>query len=145
MRQKKGEAISMSFGMIFSIVLIIIFIAFTFYGIMKFLEFQDTVKISKFSSDLQNDIDEMWKSAQGSQKVSYSLPSKIDAVCFVDDDYQNMLFESENVIPGKKINHLDTAKMTEREEQLCVYNLDGKVSMVIEKEYGDALVTISRE
>lgn len=142
---KKRGAMEMSFGMIFSIVLIIIFIAATFYAITKFLQLQETIKISKFGSDLQSDIDKMWKGSQGSQEVEYSLPSKIKAVCFVEDEFQNLIFQSEKIISGKQINHIDTANMTSTEEQYCIENIKDKVKMVIKKDYGEALVTIMRQ
>ncbi len=141
---KKG-AMELSFGMIFSIVLIIIFIAIAIYAIIKFLELQDSIKISKFESDLQSDIDKMWKGSQGSQEVEYTLPSKIDAVCFTDDEYQNLIFQSEKIIGGKEIEHIDTANMTSVEEQYCINNIKGKIGMVIKKDYGEALVIITRQ
>jgi len=143
-KNRKG-AMEMSFGMIFSIILIIFFIAIAIYAIIKFLDFQDSIRISKFGSDLQSDIDKMWKGSQGSQEVEYSLPSKIDAACFIDDEYQNLIFQSDKIIGGKKIEHLDTANMTMVEEQYCINNIKGKVEMVIKKDYGEALVTITRK
>ncbi len=144
-RINKRGAMELSFGMIFSIILIIFFIAITIYAIIKFLDFQNSIKISKFGSDLQSDIDKMWKGSQGSQEVKYSLPTKIESVCFVDDDYQNLIFQSAKIIIGRKIEHIDTANMTSTEEQYCIDNIKGKVEMVIKKDYGEALVTIMRK
>jgi hypothetical protein len=135
----------MSFGMIFSIILIIVFLAFAIYAIIKFLELQESIKITQFESNLQSDIDKMWRSSQGSQKLEYSLPKKITAVCFIDDEFQNMIFNSEKIIPGKKINNIDIAKTIGAEEQLCVPNVKEKVSLIIKKDYGEALVTIAKQ
>ena len=63
---------NISFGMIFSILLIVFFIAFAFYGIKKFLGFQDTIKIEKFLDDLQSDVDRVWRGSQASQEKNRS-------------------------------------------------------------------------
>src|SRR3989344_9488004 len=86
--RKRGQ-MKLSFGMIFSIFLIIIFLGFAFYVIPKFLGFQDSLKVGTFIKDFQDDIDKMWKSAQGSQKVEYLLPKEIIRVCF---DEKNRLY-----------------------------------------------------
>ncbi len=135
----------LSFGMIFSIILIIIFIAFSFYGIKKFLEFQDTVKIEQFVNGLQSDVNKMWQSSGGgSTKVDYLLPLKIQDVCFKDDDYENLIFHSDKFAGGGKIEHINISKITE-DGDFCVENIKGKVKIIIEKNYGDSLVTITRE
>jgi len=143
MGDKTGQ-MKLSFGMIFSIILIIIFIAFAFYGIKNFLELQDSVKTAQFMNGLQADVDKMWQSSGGSQKVEYLLPSKIDAVCFENDEYENFRFRSDKFVGGGKIEHINITKITE-EGDFCVDNINGKVKMIIEKSYGDALVMIVKE
>ena len=140
---KRGQ-FEMSFGMIFSIILIIIFIAFAFYAIIKFLDLQDTIKISQFENNLQSDINKVWQSPEGSQNVEYLLPTKITSVCFQNDSFQNLIFNSNNIIPGTNINNIDIIKIIGTNKQLCITNVDGKVDMVIKKDYGDALVTITK-
>ena len=80
---KRGQ-LNLSFGMIFSIILIIIFIIFAFYAIQKFLSWQNSAQIGKFKNDLQSDIDRIWQSSKGSQEKEYFLPTKIKYVCFAD-------------------------------------------------------------
>lgn len=140
---KKGQ-MKLSFGMIFSIILIILFIAFAFYGITKFLSFQDTVKTEQFVSNLQLDIDKMWQSSGGSVEAEYLLPTKIEAVCFQDDEYENLVFRSGEFVGGKMMTHLNITKMTGGKE-LCFDTVRGKISFVIEKDYGDALVILSKQ
>ena len=137
----RGE-LNLSFGMIFSIILIIAFIVFSFYAIKKFLDFQDTINIEKFKDDLQSDIDNLLRSSDGSQEVKYNLPEKIDAVCFKEDDYENLYFESERIFVGKKINHLDIIATLDGEDSACFDNINGKVKMILKKDFGDVLVTI---
>ncbi len=141
---KRGQ-MKLSFGMIFSIILIVIFIAFAFYAIKTFLGIQDEMKIGQFVNGLQSDVDKMWKGSQGSQEVEYLLPSKIESVCFKDDEYENLIFRSDDFIGGKEIKHINITKITEAENPFCIENVKGKVKMIIKKDYGEALVEIIRE
>jgi len=147
-RGSKKGALEISFGMIFSIFLIIIFIAAAFYAIRMFLSTQDDIKIGIFVNDLKKDVDAMWKGSSESQKVEYSLPSKVQEVCFVNNPEnspnQNLIFTSSQIIPGKKIDNLDIAKITESENPYCIANINGKVKMTIVKDYGEILVRIER-
>ena len=65
---KKRGFMEISFGMIFSIILIIVFLAFAFFGIKKLLEVQESAMISQFEKNLQDNIDTMWKGPQGQRK-----------------------------------------------------------------------------
>ena len=164
----------LSFGMIFSIMLIIIFITFSFFAIKKFIDIGDTAQIAKFSSTLQNDIDKAWKGSQSSQEREYYLPSKIKLLCFANfsensggqyaigqynELYNELRFNfygSENFffypigsaqgLNSKEIKHIDLIKTTEDGalNPSCIENIDGKIKIIIEKTYGDALVTIKK-
>ena len=146
MNAKRGQrgAIELSFGTIFSIILIITFIAFGIYGITKFLDLQKTIQVEKFLRDFQSDIDKMWKSSQGSQTVSYALPTNIASICFREDEFENLQFTSNNIIRGKMILHIDITKTIGDEDSLCLQNTGGKVSMTLAKNFGDVLVTVTR-
>ena len=134
----------LSFGMIFSIILIIFFIVFAFYAIQKFLGISDEVKMGKFKDNLQSDVEKMWKSSQGSQEVEYNLPSKINKVCFKNNEYENLVFESDDFVQGYNMNHIDIEKITENENPFCIENVNGKVKMTIKKNFEDVLVRIER-
>lgn len=142
-KNRRGQ-LEISFGMIFSIILIIVFLAFAFYAITKFIQMQQDVQIQKFSQDFQDDVDNMWKSMEGSQSLTYSLPTKVISVCFVDDEFQNMEFTSNEIISGKKITNLDIAKITSVENPYCIPNVKGKVTLVLVKDYGETLVRVTR-
>ncbi len=141
---KKSGQLHLSFGMIFSVILIIVFLSFGFYAITKFIDFQRTIQIEKFLSDFQNDVNKMWKGVQGSQEVTYSLPTKITSVCFEDDDFQNLAFTSKEIIKGDKIENIYIEKITENENPYCIQNTKGKISLTIVKDYGETLVRITR-
>jgi len=129
----------LSFGMIFSIILIIFFLAFAFYGIRSLLKTQKEAEIQKFMNDFQNDVTQLWKETQGSKEVEYSLPGSIEAVCFTDNEYENLFFEPDEHA-GKKIEYIDIGE----EDPYCVENENGKVNMILKKAYGTYLVEISR-
>jgi hypothetical protein len=139
---KRGQ-IKLSFGMIFSIILIVIFIAFAFYAIQKFLDMQRTVQIEQFLNKLQLDIDKVWQSSQVSQEEEYFLPSKIEEVCFEDGE-RNLIFRSSNFIEGRNIKHIDIEKITENDNPFCVKNTNRKLKITLKKDYGEALVTITK-
>ena len=166
MKNKKGQ-MKLSFGMIFSIILIIIFIAFAFWGITKFLDYQKKIQINQFNNYFQQDIDKMWGGSIGSEEKAYNLPKKIDYVCFTDfsksssgpntelyREFQlyshggesNMFFSpisSASGFESTKINHIDTGKITEQENPYCIIN-KGQIKFNIKIDIGDTLVTIMR-
>ena len=163
---ERGQ-MKLSFGMIFSIILIVIFIAFAFYAIQKFLDIQNSVQVGKFTEDFQNEIDKIWKGSQGLQKKEYFLPEKITHVCFTDyssngrgfnrsfyDELELVYYENENLffypvgsaqgLDAKEMKHIDLEKTTNSENPLCAENINGKVSFTIKKDFGEALVTITK-
>ena len=167
-RLRKKAQLNLSFGMIFSIILIVVFLAFAFWAIKWFLGFSDCVQGGDFIDAIQNDVDRIWRGQQGiwSPSEGYILPSKIEAVCFVDffsefrggneefyDDVMQLSGGNENMIfypagsscvDSVKINNIDLEKITENENPYCVENKNGKLKLTISKNYGENLVTITR-
>ena len=164
---RKRAQMNLSFGMIFSIILIFIFIAFAFYAIQKFLVIGKTAQIARFAEQLESDIDKIWKGSQGSQKEEYFLPSKIEYVCFADynsnkaginqnfyDELSLVYSYGENLffypvgssegLSSKEVKHIDLKKITEEENPYCIKNTEGKIKFTIKKDFGEALVTIIR-
>ena len=143
--EKKGQ-MKLSFGMIFSIILIIVFVVFAFYAIKMFLRTQDNVKIGKFFDDFQRDVDSMWSASKGSDRFTYYLPSKIEKVCFLDDEYENIILRPRDDlrdIGGIIIKHIDTSNI-DLGREFCIDNVDGKVKIILKKDYGEDLVRIDR-
>ena len=158
----------LSFGMIFSIILIIIFISFAFYAIQKFIGIQKSIQVGQFMDNLQDDVDNIWKgSGSISKSDGYILPKKIEYACFVDyssdekgtnrEFYQKLkqvYFGDENLIfypvgsgdglDSKEIKHIDIARITQDENPFCIENVDGKIRLTIERDYKDELVVIER-
>jgi len=165
LNSKRSQTI-LSFGMIFSIILIVIFITFAFYAISKFLSIQKSVEIGKFTNDFQSDVDKIWKGSQGSQAMEYNLPISIEKVCFIDYSSENsgtnvkiynelrqLHYENENMffyplgsgegLDAKEIKNIDLARITGGENPFCVENMKGKVRLTIKKNFGESLVTIT--
>ena len=156
----------MSFGMIFSIILIIIFIAVAFYAISKFLDYQKRIQVGQFVTYFQEDVDKMWSGSQGSVEKTYILPSKVEYLCFTDfsktssgpgvsfySDFQlfssgeesNMFFQPMDAAAGfgaVRINHIDIGKITDQENPYCILTEKGKVKVGIKIGLGETLVTI---
>jgi hypothetical protein len=164
--EKKGD-FSISFGMIFSIILIIIFIIFAFWAIQKFLGIQNSAEAGKFVGDLQADIDKIWKGSEGSQQQEYFIPSKVKYVCFADyisdargknlnffkdlnpafNGEENLFFfpiGSANGLDSVTLKHIDLGNTTAVDNPLCFDNIKGKVHLTIKKSFGEALVRIVR-
>ena len=78
---KKGQ-LELSFGMIFSIIIIIATIAVAVYFIFQFLSTSKCTNIVMTKSDLQSQIDNVWKSSQAQQIYTLSFPTNIKSICF---------------------------------------------------------------
>ncbi|MEM3091137.1 MAG: hypothetical protein QXX55_01875 [Candidatus Pacearchaeota archaeon] len=159
---KRGQ-LQISFGMIFSVILIIIFLVFGFYAIKTFFNVGTSASTVKFISELQNDIDRIWKSTESSEKKEYYLSSRISYVCFVDfsvpargeniEFYTNLrrgYYGEENMIfypfgssevESAKIKNIDMEYIIQTNNPYCVKN-EGKISFILSKDYGEALVKI---
>ncbi|MCR4327140.1 MAG: hypothetical protein NUV46_00995 [Nanoarchaeota archaeon] len=133
---KKGE-IKLSFGMIFSIILIIVFLGFAFFAIQKFLGLQKEVTTQKFYESLQSDVNSVWSSTEASTRVEYIVPGDIKQVCFKGSSSENVYFYTDRPKPGKHIEHLDLP-----EDSFCFPVSKGKAKFTLEKNYGENLVRV---
>ena len=162
---KNRGQIKLSFGMIFSIILIVIFLLFAFYVVQKFLNLKSSMEVGRFVEDLQNEVDKMWKSSQGSQEKEYLISSKVEQIYFIDYNsesrgksselYQklkqvyygdeNLFFYpigSGNGLDAKMIEHLDIEKITEDENPYCIESEKGKLKITISKNFNENLVKV---
>ena len=136
----------LSFGMIFSIILIIIFLIFAFYAIQKFMNFQKELKYKTFENDFQSEVNKIWKSSQGSKEVTYFLPKGVDSICFIEDPWENLIYQGEKPRDGELMEHLDIEKIVNsgNRNKFCIEGFEGNFKFLIKKNYGDALVMIAR-
>jgi len=163
---KKGQ-MQISFGMIFSIILIMVFISAVIYVIIYFLNFSERVKIEQFEEGLQESVDNIWKSVQGSKSVKLALPKEIEKVCFIDSSsnavgkdrelYNDFVFfiTNENLIyypegssqgkEGTEIKHLNISRITQKRNPYCIEGKKGDFSFIVKMDYSENLVRIEEE
>ncbi len=144
MKNNKGQ-MQIGFGVIFSVILIVVFIVFAVYGIIKFLDIQKLAQIESFKQEFQNKITDSLRSDSISQPVSYSLPKNIRQVCFANNREENMYFVPSEY-KGELLENIDIAKTVTGpgsvNRKLCIDVQSGKFSVVIKKESNENLVTI---
>ena len=73
--RRSQNTMSLPFGMIFSIILIVVFIVVAFIAIKHFLDIGDCAKVGQFYGELQKKVDDAWRSQESSFEISISLPS----------------------------------------------------------------------
>jgi hypothetical protein len=161
---KRGQQSSfgMSFGMIFSIFLIIIFVATAIIVITVFLDFSSSANVGQFMDDFQSEVTKAWRSSGTSKSFDLDLSSDITKVCFANlsapinahydvfreiryyelDGYNMFLFPASEAegFGRKEIEHLDINEITRSSNPRCFDN-PGKVT--ISKGPRDRLVTVS--
>lgn len=149
----------LSFGFIFSIILIVAIIFTGFYALGKFLDVRNCAEAGLFYDDMQKEIDRAWNSEITKNTASLSAPSEIEKVCLGDihsssnipeyDDlrtYGNLdsnvfLYPSKKACDGlsnKKIEHLEFDYLGVK----CFPLVSGRVEIRIEKESTDSLVRV---
>ena len=79
---KKAQIMGLPFQMIFSIILIAIFLYVGFTAIKAVMSTGDTMKIANFVSSFRNDLEKTMATTESTQGYKYSLPSSIKMVCF---------------------------------------------------------------
>jgi uncharacterized protein (UPF0333 family) len=170
--KNKNAQMKISFSMIFSIVLIIAFLAFGFYAINGFLDMSEDVKLGQFKNSFQKDVIELWKSQVGTMsanRIKYPIPNKIELVCLIDTSKTSGSGNYSSLYPELKetlevydsnivfypigsagetetvyIPHLNIANSTQNENPLCFEVENGKVSFALELKPGENLVTVKK-
>ncbi len=161
---KRGQ-IELSFGMIFSLIIIATTLAVAGYMIVKFMNSKDSVLCANFKEGLQNSIDDAWRSDGASKDTRKeplsSLPSAVKEICF-GNSTQNLLNIKDKVnyeemkeytFSGKNLyitprtackgEFSYTLKHVTSKGFFCAQVKNGKASILIEKENTDALVRLS--
>lgn len=159
--RRAQQTMSLPFGLIFSILLIVVFILIAFIAIRYFLDLGDCTKIGKFYDELQGKVDEAWRSQISSFEVEITLPSGIDQICFANlsaeergsneayaalsrfDVYEANTFimppEKGCKMPYKLIKHINISEMTKNKNPYCV---DVSKKLKLKKGVYDKLVLI---
>lgn len=79
----KGQ-LELSFGVIFSIIIIIATIGTATYFIMHFVDTGKCTTLELSYADLQKGIDDVWGSAVADKEVTIQIPGGITSLCFGD-------------------------------------------------------------
>ncbi len=152
----KRAQMEIGFGVIFSIILIVVFISFAIFGIIKFLDTQSNIQAEAFKKKLQDDINSAYMSVSVSNPVKYDVPRNVQKVCFIRDRlvyeggdlYENMYFVPERKYDGALLKNIDIIKILSNPEssgeEFCVSANSGKIAVTLKKSSGDTLVTITK-
>ena len=84
-KMKKAQILGLSFQMIFSIILIAVFIYVAMIGIKAFLSYGNAAKTANFVVDFRSDLENAIGAYSFSKDINYSLPSSITSLCFTPD------------------------------------------------------------
>jgi len=144
-KSKKAQNVfGLSFGVIFSILLIIFFIVVAFIAINAFLKTQKCTQIGIFIDDFEVEINKAWNSQSSSFEFQGTLPSNLDSVCFTSQEEKNLFLspKAKACIPEYNIEHLDIEKITQSQDPYCIDINKGDIDIQIEKGFNDALVGI---
>jgi len=159
---RKGQ-IQLSFGMIFSIIVIIATIAVAFYVIGKFVVFSRCVDAGSFYTDLNDEVDKAWKSPLTQDVFTGNVPKGVESVCFGNiesadkvvykNEYQGLkLYKNQKanvfIYPSTKAcgntliyYNIEHAFIS---EFFCVSIVNRELSVKINKGFDDSLVTLSK-
>ena len=157
---EKGQ-IQISFGMIFSIIIIIATVAVGFYVITYFLNLSSCTKVGLFWNSLNEEVDKAWNSDISQKVFSREIPSGITHVCF--GNFSQMVFEVDKKIfselkdyggternaylypPGKACDiAFYNLRHAKTDNFFCIPAMSGKIDVKIVKTNFDALVKLSK-
>jgi len=83
---KRGQILGMPFQMIFSIILIAVFIYVAIIGIKAFMSNADSLKTASFVNDFRAELERSMSSYENPSSLQkYSLPSSIKYLCFTSN------------------------------------------------------------
>lgn len=140
--EKRGQ-MQMSFGMIFSIFLIIVFLAAAIYAITKFISFQKELSYRQFSEDFQSQITEMWKGHQGNKILSYDLPSNAENAC-IETPSQIVIYKKAGGHFETDLEHVDIGVTMGNQNSFCINVINGNLTLGIKKLSNQPEVIIVR-
>tara|TARA_Y100000310_G_scaffold344558_1_gene457965 strand:+ start:3158 stop:3667 length:510 start_codon:yes stop_codon:yes gene_type:complete len=79
--QKRGS-IQISFGMIFSIIIIIAIVGTAIYAITSFVGIGKATEMALFHQEFQESVNDVWATSITNKIVKFGLPTGIELVCF---------------------------------------------------------------
>ena len=165
-RGKKAQQImGISFGVMFSIILIIFFMIIAFIVINSFLNTQKCAQVGLFINDFQTEINKAWNSQKSDFIFKSKLPSSLTYVCIANltqsasGEYKEIgveigvyggtesnlflyPFEKACNLERQDIKHLNIGKITSLGNPYCIMIDKGNIDIQIEKGFNEGLVSI---
>jgi hypothetical protein len=84
---RRGQ-LDISFGMLFSIIVIIATIALAFYFLRVFFQTSSCTGFELLHQEIRERVDAVWRAPQARELLTLRLPARITAVCFGTPDIQ---------------------------------------------------------
>lgn len=169
---RKG-AIEISFGMIFSIIIIVAIVGVATYAIVYFLDLGKATEMSLFHQKFQETIDDVWSASITDKVVSFTLPAGIELVCFGDlssnswdinyeDERRNLIryasnYDKQNTnrfiypiekagdFAYKKVDKIDLSELGTGTDFECFETRNREIRVRLEKDTFDSLVKVKKE
>ncbi len=158
------QILGLSFGVIFSIILIVFFIVVAGIVINSFLKVQNCARLGIFIKGFGSDIKNSWNSEYTEHEFKGNLPSSIDYVCFANltesfsGEFKEIgrelsLFEGKKAnmffypaskaceMPYHYINHLDS-DIVKTKNPNCFPVYKGEINLKIKKGLSDRFVGV---
>lgn len=166
---RKDGQMQITFGMIFSIIIIIATVSIAFYVIWKFVQTEECVSVGFFFDSLDKKVDSAYKATIVKDSFSSNLPKGITAVCFgelnnaaasnsdltklneLKSNYATLnsnanvyFYPLEQGCGGEFTYHKVSHVKTEGDKFFCVDVVNEKITINLEKGAYDSLVTLSK-
>ena len=107
---KKAQIMGMPFQMIFSLILIAVFIFAAIKGVNYFIGTSEHAKINTFIVELGSKVENAYLATGDiSQNYEFSLPSRINAVCFANPPLSKNMLSSKNITACSEFEYYLTA------------------------------------
>jgi hypothetical protein len=163
---KRGQ-FQMGFGMIFSLILIAVFIVVAFIAIRAFLDVGCSTTQGRLIQDIQNEATRIWKGAGEDTTKTFKVSGcDFTHICFYDSEEistsqeaelfardfrqykdekgeHNLFFYPRNSIklPSTAIDHIDMSAF--KENPYCFEKVNDKITIRFKKRISEVLVTLS--
>ncbi|MCS7134521.1 MAG: hypothetical protein NZ889_01535 [Candidatus Pacearchaeota archaeon] len=85
MQNKKAQLMGMPFQLVFSLLLVVAVIVFSFFAIRMFLQRAEQAKFGSTFIEIQRKIEEAWSRAgESNETFVVSAPKEVEAICFLN-------------------------------------------------------------
>ncbi|MFA6023273.1 MAG: hypothetical protein WC781_04250 [Candidatus Pacearchaeota archaeon] len=164
--KSKRSQFQISFGMIFSMILIVVFIVVAFIAVKAFLGVQCNVGTGSFISDFKQEVERIW-AGSGEEYIfngKFSGNCNLKEVCFYNpnknqvgsyqkeyQEFGGLIIGNNNLyfypqagaeIPSAEINHINMESFSEN--PYCIEVEEGNVQIMLKKGFSEVLVKVSR-